>query len=277
MAKGAVAGYPMSTSGSPSSTASSTPSTPPTWPSSWPAASDAKAAMEAPVILEPVMDVEITVPERYLGDIMSDVNAAAARSRGPTVTARRPSPRCRSRAPEVRARPRSITQGEHLHSILALRRDAAESRRADRAFQKARTPRVTSSAHDSSSSARRDGPASPATSPPGSFRLLLRRHSAVDQGRSSWMTTAARSWSSLGDDALSAEDAGDWSASPAHGPPGRLPDPGDARRQAKSKAGDRAMEVYDRFQHSSLQRPCASRPRRPACWNPGLSDRMVGR
>ncbi len=34
-----------------------------------------KAAADAgPVLLEPVMDVEVRVPERYLGDIMSDVN-----------------------------------------------------------------------------------------------------------------------------------------------------------------------------------------------------------
>ena len=42
-----------------------------------------KAAMEAgPVILEPVMDVEVTVPERFLGDIMSDLNGRRGKIAG---------------------------------------------------------------------------------------------------------------------------------------------------------------------------------------------------
>jgi elongation factor G len=42
-----------------------------------------KAAMDAgPVILEPVMDVEVTVPERFLGDIMSDANGRRGKIAG---------------------------------------------------------------------------------------------------------------------------------------------------------------------------------------------------
>ena len=42
-----------------------------------------KAAAEAsPVILEPVLDVEVRVPERYLGDIMSDLNGKRGRISG---------------------------------------------------------------------------------------------------------------------------------------------------------------------------------------------------
>jgi len=42
-----------------------------------------KASVEAsPVILEPVMDVEIKVPERYLGDIMSDLNSRRGKIAG---------------------------------------------------------------------------------------------------------------------------------------------------------------------------------------------------
>jgi elongation factor G len=42
-----------------------------------------KAAMDAsPVILEPVMDVEVTVPERFLGDIMSDMNGRRGKIAG---------------------------------------------------------------------------------------------------------------------------------------------------------------------------------------------------
>jgi elongation factor G len=42
-----------------------------------------KAAVEAsPMILEPVMDVEVKVPERYLGDIMSDLNTKRGKIAG---------------------------------------------------------------------------------------------------------------------------------------------------------------------------------------------------
>ncbi|HEX6547257.1 MAG TPA: elongation factor G [Candidatus Dormibacteraeota bacterium] len=42
-----------------------------------------KAALQAsPVLLEPVMDVEIRVPERYLGDIMSDLNTKRGKIAG---------------------------------------------------------------------------------------------------------------------------------------------------------------------------------------------------
>jgi elongation factor G len=42
-----------------------------------------KAAVDAgPVLLEPVMDVEIRVPERFLGDIMSDVNTKRGKIAG---------------------------------------------------------------------------------------------------------------------------------------------------------------------------------------------------
>ncbi|MGH7777036.1 MAG: elongation factor G [Candidatus Dormibacterales bacterium] len=40
------------------------------------------AAEAAPVILEPVMDVEVRVPERYLGDVMSDLNGKRGRISG---------------------------------------------------------------------------------------------------------------------------------------------------------------------------------------------------
>jgi elongation factor G len=42
-----------------------------------------KAAMEAgPVLLEPILDVEVRVPERYLGDVMSDLNGKRGRISG---------------------------------------------------------------------------------------------------------------------------------------------------------------------------------------------------
>jgi elongation factor G len=74
-----------------------------------------KAAMDAsPVILEPVMDVEITVPERYLGDIMSDVNGRRGKIAGTepgdgtqTVRAQVPESELQKFALDLR----SITQG----------------------------------------------------------------------------------------------------------------------------------------------------------------------
>src|SRR2546421_6888785 len=42
-----------------------------------------KAAVDAsPVLLEPIMDVEVRVPERYLGDIMSDLNTKPGKIAG---------------------------------------------------------------------------------------------------------------------------------------------------------------------------------------------------
>jgi elongation factor G len=42
-----------------------------------------KAALEAnPVLLEPIMDAEIRVPERFLGDIMGDLNSKRGKIAG---------------------------------------------------------------------------------------------------------------------------------------------------------------------------------------------------
>jgi elongation factor G len=40
------------------------------------------AAKAGPAILEPIMKVEITVPEEYMGDIMGDVNSRRGRVEG---------------------------------------------------------------------------------------------------------------------------------------------------------------------------------------------------
>ncbi len=74
-----------------------------------------KAVMDAgPVILEPVLDVEVTVPERYLGDIMSDLNGKRGKIAGTepgdgtqTVRAQVPESELQKFALDLR----SITQG----------------------------------------------------------------------------------------------------------------------------------------------------------------------
>ena len=105
-----------------------------------------KAAMDAgPVILEPVMDVTITVPERNLGDIMSDVNGKRGKIAGTepgdgtqVVRAQVPESELQKFALDLR----SITQGrgtftktfDHYEEMPAhLAKPLIE------AFQKART------------------------------------------------------------------------------------------------------------------------------------------
>ena len=40
------------------------------------------AAEASPVLLEPVMDLEVIVPDEYLGDVMSDLNSKRAQING---------------------------------------------------------------------------------------------------------------------------------------------------------------------------------------------------
>jgi len=40
------------------------------------------AAKAKPVLLEPIMDVEVVVPEEYMGDVMGDLNSRRGRIRG---------------------------------------------------------------------------------------------------------------------------------------------------------------------------------------------------
>ena len=44
-----------------------------------------------PVLLEPVMKVEVTVPEEYMGDVMGDLNSRRGRIEGMEATIRRSS------------------------------------------------------------------------------------------------------------------------------------------------------------------------------------------
>ena len=105
-----------------------------------------KAAMDAgPVILEPVMDVEITVPERFLGDIMSDINGRRGKIAGTepddgtqTVRAQVPESELLRFALDLR----SITQGRGTFQKRFSHYEEMPqnlSRPLIEAFQKART------------------------------------------------------------------------------------------------------------------------------------------
>jgi elongation factor G len=42
----------------------------------------AGAKKSAPIILEPIMDVEVTVPEEYMGDVIGDINSRRGKIQG---------------------------------------------------------------------------------------------------------------------------------------------------------------------------------------------------
>ena len=82
-----------------------------------------QAVMEAaPVILEPIMDVAITVPDEYMGDVLGDLNTRRARVQGmaqdrrtTTITAQAPLAEMQRYANDLR----SITQGRGIFSMTS--------------------------------------------------------------------------------------------------------------------------------------------------------------
>ena len=88
--------------GDASSTASTTTSTPRRWrsrsPARWPSARP--PSMAKPVLLEPIMSVEVVTPEEYMGDVMGDLSSRRGRiggmeARGNTQVVTGPRCRCR--------------------------------------------------------------------------------------------------------------------------------------------------------------------------------------
>ena len=80
-----------------------------------------RAVLEAgPVLLEPIMNVTITVPEEYMGDVLGDLNTKRARVQGmeqrrglSTITAQVPLAEMQRYATDLR----SITQGRGIYSM----------------------------------------------------------------------------------------------------------------------------------------------------------------
>ncbi|MCC6527060.1 MAG: elongation factor G [Polyangiaceae bacterium] len=76
-------------------------------------------AQAQPVLLEPIMDVEVLVPEEFTGDVMGDLNTRRARIQG--MQAEGPFQKIVAQAPEVEilryaTTVRSLTQGRGMHT-----------------------------------------------------------------------------------------------------------------------------------------------------------------
>ena len=91
MQNGVLAGYPVvDVRGDHRGRLATTRWTPRRWPSRSPASMGFRegARKAEPVLLEPIMKVEVITPEEYMGDVMGDLNAGGAASRawssGPT-------------------------------------------------------------------------------------------------------------------------------------------------------------------------------------------------
>ena len=78
------------------------------------------AKKAAPVLLEPIMDVEVTTPEEYLGDVMGDLNSRRGKIEG--FTPRRDAQVIKATAPlsemfGYATRLRSMTQGRAIYTM----------------------------------------------------------------------------------------------------------------------------------------------------------------
>ncbi len=97
-----------------------------------------------PVLLEPIMDVTITVPEEYMGDIMSDLNTRRGRVQGMeqargkgVITAQVPMAEMQRYAIELR----SITQGRGVYSMKFSHREPVPAHAAESIISQAKRER----------------------------------------------------------------------------------------------------------------------------------------
>jgi elongation factor G len=100
-----------------------------------------------PVLLEPIMDVRITVPEEYMGDIMSDLNTRRGRVQGMEqakgkgiITASVPLAEMQRYAIDLR----SITQGRGFYTMRVSHYDPVPSHIAEGIIAQAKKERVES-------------------------------------------------------------------------------------------------------------------------------------
>jgi hypothetical protein len=91
-----------------------------------------------PIMLEPIDEIQISIPEEYLGDVMGDLSSRRGRISGTEADGRRQSIKALVPGAELykyAAHLRSITQGRGTHQakVVPLRRGAARDlRQADR-------------------------------------------------------------------------------------------------------------------------------------------------
>lgn len=98
-----------------------------------------------PVLLEPIMEVQITVPEEYMGDIMSDLNTRRGRVQGMEqakgkgiVTAQVPLAEMQRYAIDLR----SITQGRGIYAMKLAHYDPVPAHIAEGVIAQAKKDRV---------------------------------------------------------------------------------------------------------------------------------------
>jgi elongation factor G len=98
-----------------------------------------------PVLLEPIMDVAITVPEEYMGDIMSDLNTRRGRVQGMEqsrgkgiITAQVPQAELQRYAIDLR----SITQGRGLYTMKLSHYEPVPAHVAEQVIAQAKRERV---------------------------------------------------------------------------------------------------------------------------------------
>jgi elongation factor G len=105
-----------------------------------------KTFMEAnPVLLEPIMDVRITVPDEYMGDIMSDLNTRRGRVQGMEqtrgkgiITAQVPQAEMQRYAIDLR----SMTQGRGIYSMKLSHYEPVPAHIAEQVIAQAKRDRV---------------------------------------------------------------------------------------------------------------------------------------
>jgi elongation factor G len=98
-----------------------------------------------PVLQEPIMDVTITVPEEYLGDIMSDLNTRRGRVQGMEqtkgkgiITAQVPLAEMQRYSIDLR----SMTQGRGFYTMKLSRYEAVPSHIAEGIIAQAKRERI---------------------------------------------------------------------------------------------------------------------------------------
>ena len=99
----------------------------------------------SPVLLEPIMDVRITVPEEYLGDIMGDLNTRRGRVQGMEqgkgkgiITAQAPLAEMQRYSIDLR----SMTQGRGIYTMTVSRYEPVPSHIAEQVIAQARRDRT---------------------------------------------------------------------------------------------------------------------------------------